>query len=130
VHGLVQEWLPRLPEVEAVLRAGGTLYDVGCGQGHAVIRLAQAFPEASFVGYDVFPPAIEAARRRAAETGVADRVRFEVADATQGVPGRFDVVTVFDVLHDSRDPGAILRSIHDALAPGGTPGARRDALPL
>jgi SAM-dependent methyltransferase len=120
VHSLVPRWLPLLPDVEAALRAGGTLCDVGCGQGHALVRLAEAFPEASFVGYDVFAPAVEAARRRAADAGVADRVRFEVADATQGVPGRFDVVTVFDVLHDSRDPRAILRSIHDALAPGGT----------
>lgn len=119
VHGLVQQWLPAMPDVEAVLRGGGSLCDVGCGQGHAVVRLAQAFGEATFVGYDVYPPAVEAARRRARAAGVEDRVRFEVVDATAGVPGRFDVVTVFDVLHDSRDPGAILRAIHDALVPGG-----------
>ncbi len=119
VHGLVQQWLPGMPEIEAALRTGGSLCDVGCGQGHAVVRLAQAFPEATFVGYDVYPPAVEAARRRAREAGVEDRVRFEVADATTGLPGRFDVVTVFDVLHDSRDPGAILRAIHAAVVPGG-----------
>ncbi len=119
LHSLVQQWLPEHPEIESALRSGGSLCDVGCGQGQALITLARTFEEATFVGYDVYPPAIEEARRKAAEAGVADRVRFEVADAAQAVPGRFDVVTVFDVLHDSHDPGAILRSIHDALVPGG-----------
>lgn len=118
-HSLIQQWLPQLPEIESVLRAGGTLCDVGCGQGQALVTLARAFEDATFVGYDVYPPAVEAARRKATEAGVADRVQFEVVDAAAGLPGRFDVVTVFDVLHDSRDPGAILRSIHDALLPGG-----------
>ncbi len=119
VNGLVQQWLPRLPELEEVLRAGGSLCDVGCGQGHALLRLAEAFPDARLVGYDIYAPAVETARRRAAEAGVADRVRFDVVDASHGLPGRFDVVTVFDVLHDSRDPAAILGSVHDALVPGG-----------
>ncbi|WP_402374599.1 class I SAM-dependent methyltransferase [Isoptericola rhizosphaerae] len=118
-HALVQEWLPLAPDVELLLSAGGTLCDVGCGHGQAVIALARAFPQARFVGVDVYEPAVAEARRRAEAAGVADRVTFQRADASTDLPGTFDVVTVFDVLHDARDPEGILRTARAALRAGG-----------
>jgi tRNA/tmRNA/rRNA uracil-C5-methylase (TrmA/RlmC/RlmD family) len=76
---LVQEWIPALDGVEAKLRAGARVADVGCGYGTAAIILAQAFPTSTFVGFDYHPESIERARANAAAAGVEDRVRFEVA---------------------------------------------------
>lgn len=118
-HALVEEWLPAMPEAKAALERGADVADVGCGKGRALIRLAREFPRSRFVGYDVFPSVVEEARLAAKEAGVDERVRFEVADAALGLPGTFDVITTFDVLHDSVDPGAIMRSIRSALKPGG-----------
>ncbi|SFD91555.1 class I SAM-dependent methyltransferase [Blastococcus tunisiensis] len=118
-NALRQEWLPRLPEIAAVLEAGASVADVGCGRGLAAIRLAQAYPRSRFAGYDVHAGDVAVAQRAALEAGVADRVRFEVHDVTAGLPETFDVITAFDVIHDAVDPAGILRAIHAALAPGG-----------
>jgi 2-polyprenyl-3-methyl-5-hydroxy-6-metoxy-1,4-benzoquinol methylase len=118
-HRLVPEWIPAMPNVQAHLEAGASLCDVGCGRGRALIKLAQAFPQCQFVGIDAYEPAIRGARTKALHAGVQSRVRFEVADAAAGLPGRFDIITTFDVIHDSADPRGLLRAIHDALEPSG-----------
>jgi 2-polyprenyl-3-methyl-5-hydroxy-6-metoxy-1,4-benzoquinol methylase len=118
-HMLVEEWLPEMPTVMAKLTEGASVCDIGCGRGRAVIRLAQSFPKSSFVGLDVYEPAVRVAETAAENVGVADRVRFEVRDASEGLGGRYDVITTFDVVHDSVDPGAILRAIRAALEPDG-----------
>jgi 2-polyprenyl-3-methyl-5-hydroxy-6-metoxy-1,4-benzoquinol methylase len=118
-HLLVQQWLPLMPDVQRRLRAGARVADVGCGAGRAAVRIAQEFPGCTVVGIDAHAPAIERARRAAAAAGVTDRVEFMVADASAGLPGRFDIVTTFDVVHDAVDPQGLLRAIHDALVPGG-----------
>jgi SAM-dependent methyltransferase len=117
---LVQQWLPLVPDTTAKLRAGARVADVGCGTGQALIALARAFPAITATGYDVHQPAVERARRAAAEAGLADRISFEVLDAAAGLPESFDVITTFDVVHDAVDPLGLLRSIRDALRPGGT----------
>jgi 2-polyprenyl-3-methyl-5-hydroxy-6-metoxy-1,4-benzoquinol methylase len=119
-HRLMGDWLPLLPELRERLAAGARWADVGCGAGRAVIRLAEAFPASTFVGYDAFPAQVERAERAAAEAGVGDRVRFEVADAADGLPETFDVISTFDVVHDAVDPGALVRGIRRSLADDGT----------
>jgi SAM-dependent methyltransferase len=116
---LVPHWLPQIPDVSSRLEAGGEVCDVGCGQGRALVKLAEAFPTCTFTGFDVYGPAIESAERRAKEAGVDDRVRFDRRDVARGLPGEYDVITTFDVLHDSVDPTALLGAIHAALKPDG-----------
>jgi SAM-dependent methyltransferase len=116
---LVQTWIPAAPELESRLRAGVRVADVGCGAGAAVIKLAQSFPASTFVGYDAFEGQLERARDNARRAGVAERVRFELLDASRGLPERYDVVTTFDVVHDAVDPDGLLRSIRAALDGGG-----------
>lgn len=116
---LVQHWLPAVPAARAQMERGARVADVGCGAGRALIRLARAFPGSSFTGFDLFAPAVERARASAASAGVADRVRFEERDATQGLPGEWDLVLAFDSLHDFPDPARGLAAIRRALAPGG-----------
>ena len=118
-HLLLPVWLPGAPDVQGKLEAGGVLADVGCGHGRAVIKLAEAFPAARFVGYDVSEPSIAVARERATAAGVADRVRFERRDIGAGLPERYDVITTFDVIHDLPDPQGALRAIREALKPDG-----------
>ena len=117
---LVSAWLPALDGVTAKLEAGANVADVGCGYGASTILMAQAFPRSRFLGSDYDAASIDVARSRAADAGVADRARFEVADAA-GYTGRdFDLVTMFDCLHDMGDPVGAARHVRDTLAPDGT----------
>lgn len=114
---LVAEWIPALSGVEGKLRGGASVADVGCGHGASTIIMAQAFPNARFVGYDYHAPSIAHANESAQRAGLADRVRFEVASAKE-YPGRdYDLVAMFDCLHDMGDPkGAsahVLSSLKD-----------------
>lgn len=118
-HLLAQVWLPALPEIQAKLERGAAVADVGCGRGLALIKLAQAYPNSYYVGYDLFEPAIARASENARTAGVADRVRFQQLDATNGLPAQFDVISTFDVVHDAADPCRLLRAIRQALRPDG-----------
>lgn len=117
---LVKEWIPALQGVAEKLAGGARVADVGCGHGASTILMAEAYPRATFVGYDNHRASIESARARAAKAGVADRVRFEVADASSFPGGGFDLVAHFDSLHDMADPVGAARRVRSALAPGGT----------
>ena len=118
-HALADDWIPRLPDVAAALEAGASVADIGCGRGAAVIRLATTYPRSRFIGYDLHPADIAYAIAAAKDAGIDDRVGFEVRDVTTGLPGDFDVITTFDVIHDAADPAGILRAIRTALAPAG-----------
>lgn len=117
---LVNEWIPALDGVRERLEAGGRVADVGCGHGVSTILMAEAFPASTFTGFDYHDASIAQARAGAAEAGVTDRVRFDVATA-KGFPGAdYDLVTMFDCLHDMGDPVGAARHVHGALAPDGT----------
>jgi SAM-dependent methyltransferase len=118
-HLLVQEWVPSIDGLEEKLIAGADVADIGCGTGRALIRLAQAYPNSRFVGFDITPRTVELAREAAEEAGVADRVEFAVRDVSRGIPGDYDLVTTFDVIHDSADPAAIVRTARDAVRKAG-----------
>src|SRR5205807_4502979 len=116
---LLQQWIPAMPDVKALFERGCDVADVGCGRGRGIIKLAQAFPQSRYVGYDNFGPTVARATANAREAGVPDRVRFEERDVSKGLPGQFDVITTFDVVHDAVDPLQLLQSIRRALRPGG-----------
>jgi SAM-dependent methyltransferase len=117
---LVQSWLPTLDGVVEKLEQGARVADVGCGHGASTILMAEAFPRSTFVGSDYHESSIATARQRAQEAGVADRVEFEVAPAASFAGKRFDLVTMFDCLHDMGDPAGAARQVLDSLAPEGT----------
>jgi SAM-dependent methyltransferase len=117
---LIAEWLPALDGVVAKLQRGAIVADVGCGHGSSTILMAQAFPNSMFFGADYHEGSIETARRRAEEAGVGDRVRFEVAPATAYTGANYDLVTMFDCLHDMGDPVGAARHVRGTLAPEGT----------
>jgi SAM-dependent methyltransferase len=117
---LVAEWLPALEGVEDRLRTGIRVADIGCGHGASTILMAQAYPESTFVGSDYHEGSIEAARRAAERAHVSDRVTFEVAGAKEFGGGPFDLVCVFDALHDMGDPVGASQHVRSQLAGDGT----------
>lgn len=116
---LTQVWIPAMPDVQQKLERGARMADVGCGRGRALVKLAEAFPKSSYVGYDIFGPSIERANENAAEAGVADRVSFRQLDVSKGLPGQYDVISTFDVVHDAADPLRLLTAIREGLKPDG-----------
>ena len=117
---LVAEWLPALDGVVAKLQRGARVADVGCGHGASTVLMAEAFPASTFVGFDYYKGSVETARNRAAGAGVDDRVKFEMA-AASAYPGQgYDLVTMFDCLHDMGDPAGAARHVRGSLAPDGT----------
>jgi 2-polyprenyl-3-methyl-5-hydroxy-6-metoxy-1,4-benzoquinol methylase len=116
---LVGAMLPLVPGIIERLEAGIEVADVGCGQGHAVNVMAQAFPNSTFVGYDFSEEGVAVGRAEAASLGLAN-ARFEVRDvADLGSTAQFGLVTAFDTIHDQAHPLQVLRSIIGSLQPGG-----------
>jgi 2-polyprenyl-3-methyl-5-hydroxy-6-metoxy-1,4-benzoquinol methylase len=117
---LLSQWLPALDGVVEQLEAGISVVDVGCGHGHSTILMAEAFPRSRFHGVDTHAPSIDEARRHAAEAGLAHRVTFEVARATDYAGTNYGLICFFDCLHDLGNPVAAARHAANALAPDGT----------
>jgi SAM-dependent methyltransferase len=117
---LVAEWLPALEGVVEKLEAGATVADVGCGHGASTIIMAQEFPNSEFYGFDYHEASIEAAREAAKEAGVEDRITFAVASAKDYPGTDYDLVCVFDCLHDMGDPVGASAHVKETLAGDGT----------
>ena len=117
---LVASWIPALDGVEAKLKSGARVADVGCGLGASTILMAQAYPKCELVGFDYHAPSLEWARESAQSAGVADRVRFEVASAKEFPGDNYDFVAMFDCLHDMGDPAGASAHILKSLKPDGT----------
>jgi 2-polyprenyl-3-methyl-5-hydroxy-6-metoxy-1,4-benzoquinol methylase len=116
---LIKQWIPALGDIEAKLRTGARVADVGCGLGTSTILMAQAYPKSTFIGFDYHPESIALAREAAAKAGVSGRVTFEVAKA-KDYPGKgYELVTFFDCLHDMGDPEGAARHVLGTLAPDG-----------
>lgn len=120
VNGIVQSWIPALDGVEERLKAGARVADIGCGVGLSTLLMAEAYPNSQFTGFDFHEPSIVEARRHVDEHGLANRVRFEVSAAKAITETGFDLVTMFDCLHDMGDPGGCARHVRTMLAPGGS----------
>jgi len=117
---LVAEWIPALNGVQEKLERGARVADVGCGHGASTIIMAQAFPNSEFFGFDYHAPSIERAHEAAKEAGVDDRITF-ATDAAKEYPGHgYDLVCVFDCLHDMGDPVGASRHVLETLDSDGT----------
>jgi SAM-dependent methyltransferase len=117
---LVSEWIPALEGVEAKLKAGAKVADVGCGLGTSTILMAEAYPKSTFVGSDYHDRSIELARTAATRAGVGDRVKFEVAAAKTYPGSGYDLVAFFDCLHDMGDPVGAAQHVLKSLDRNGT----------
>jgi ubiquinone/menaquinone biosynthesis C-methylase UbiE len=115
---LIDVTLPLVPGLIDRLKSGIDVADVGCGAGHAINLMAQAFPNSRFTGYDFSEEGIARGRAEASEMGLTNAF-FEVRDAAKlGIDSRFDFVTIFDAVHDQAHPAAMLAGIYVAMKPG------------
>jgi SAM-dependent methyltransferase len=117
---LISSWIPALEGVKAKLEAGAKVADIGCGHGASTLIMAQAFPNSRFFGFDNHAPSIIHARKAAFTAGVADRVTFDIAGATNFPGSGYDLVAFFDCLHDLGEPTGSLKRALETLAPNGT----------
>jgi SAM-dependent methyltransferase len=120
---LGSEWLPSVPDVDERLRAspGARVADLACGAGHSTIAIARAYPNVVVDGLDLDEASIAMARENLAVSGVLDRVSFVLADARDpSLAGRYDLVTIFEALHDMSHPVEVLRAAGALLADGGS----------
>ncbi|MGP4014825.1 class I SAM-dependent methyltransferase [Saccharopolyspora sp. 5N708] len=117
---LVSSWIPALDGVDAKLAAGAKVADVGCGHGASTLLLAESYPMSKITGFDYHDRSVDLARTRAAEAGLAARLSFEVAAAADFPGTEYDLVAVFDALHDMPDPLGAAQHIRQSLKPDGT----------
>lgn len=130
---LTDRWIPAVDGLLPALEKGGAVVDIGCGGGRALVRMAQAFENCRFTGYDLHGPNVRRAREAVAAAGLDGRVAVEQADAADALAalakaaggdgasaGPLVLVTLFDVLHDVAAPEELLRTVREALAPHGT----------
>ncbi|PKB80059.1 MAG: transcriptional regulator [SAR202 cluster bacterium Io17-Chloro-G9] len=116
---LIDSILPLVPGIVPRLQSGIQVADIGCGQGHSLLMMAQAFPNSKFTGYDLSETGIAAARAEAGSLGVSN-ASFELVDvATLRGRTQYDLITTFDVVHDLAQPAVVLKAIADLLNPGG-----------
>jgi SAM-dependent methyltransferase len=120
-HLLGNEWLPSVADVHERLHADppARVVDIGCGEGWSTLAIARAYPNAHVAGIDLDAPSIDAARRHAADAGMAERVEFRQADAA-GLDIPTDLALIIEAVHDMSNPVPVLRAVRDALAEGGS----------
>jgi SAM-dependent methyltransferase len=120
VNNIVQNWIPALEGVIPKLSGRAKVADIGCGVGFSTLLMAQAYPNSHFVGFDFHEPSIAEARKHAKTHRLSDRVRFEVAQAKEIAEGDFDLITMYDCLHDMGDPRGCAGHMRKILKKDGT----------
>jgi 2-polyprenyl-3-methyl-5-hydroxy-6-metoxy-1,4-benzoquinol methylase len=122
VEALEEHILPLVPGLKEQLNDGIKVLDLGCGRGIALLKMAELYPNSTFVGIDLSDEAIEWANSEAQKRSL-DNVTFEVRDATDfdstAEPETYDLVTTFDAIHDQAKPLSVLKGIHRTLKPNG-----------
>ncbi|HEY3210077.1 MAG TPA: methyltransferase domain-containing protein [Actinomycetota bacterium] len=116
-------WLPSIPEVHARLRSDppARVADLGCGTGWSSIAMAQAYPKVAVDGFDLDEAAIAEARKHAVEAGLDGRVRFQARDVAELAGSEpYDLITVFEALHDMARPIEVLRVMRALVAEEGS----------
>jgi SAM-dependent methyltransferase len=116
---LVSNWIPALDGVEAKLKAGAKVADVGCGHGASTIVMAQAYPKSEFFGFDYHVPSLDRAKVLAKEAGVGERITFAQSTAKDFPAEGYDLVAFFDCLHDMGDPVGAGKHVKNTLAKDG-----------
>lgn len=121
MNALGSEWFPSVPSLqERLMSPDARVADIGCGEGWSSIAIAKAYPGLTVDGFDVDEASMIAARQHAAEAGVADRVRFHHVDGATIVGEHvYDVVTLFECVHDMAYPVEVLETAKGLVKPDG-----------
>jgi ubiquinone/menaquinone biosynthesis C-methylase UbiE len=116
---LLDVTLPLVTGLKDRLTSGIDVADIACGSGHAINLMAKAFPNSRFTGYDFSEEGVAAGRKEARAMGLKN-AKFEAQDVAK-LTGKqqFDLITVFDAIHDQAKPRQVLKNIYNLLRPGG-----------
>jgi SAM-dependent methyltransferase len=120
IANLLSSWIPSLDGIQKKLESGAKVADVGCGKGVSTLLMAKAFPNSQFVGFDYHDQSIQGAEQSAKKQEISDNVNFKVAKAKEYPGNDYDLVTVFDSLHDMGDPLGAATHILQSLKKDGT----------
>ena len=116
---LVDVILPMADGLPELVRAGADVADIGCGSGHAINVMARAFPASRFTGIDFSEEGLGVGRAEAKQLGLSNATFLAADVAELDHTESYDVITVFDAIHDQAQPAKVLENIHRALRPGG-----------
>jgi len=117
---LLDSWLPTLDGVVEKLKNGCKVADIGCGYAASTILMAEAFPKSRFTACDYHPASIEKARQKAWKAGLTEHIDFKVTTAKEYPGNDYDLVCMFDCLHDMGDPVGAAKHVLQSLKPDGT----------
>jgi 2-polyprenyl-3-methyl-5-hydroxy-6-metoxy-1,4-benzoquinol methylase len=120
VANLTSSWLPSLDGIETRLKAGARVADVGCGLGSSTLTMAEAYPNSRFDGFDFHGPSIDQARQLAADAGLSGNTSFDTLAAKETPKNGYDLICMFDALHDMGDPVGAARRLLECLGEEGT----------
>lgn len=120
-HRLRQLFQPTRSVIEPLVASGYSCLDVGCGMGYFTIPLAQLVgPTGHVTGVDLQPKMLEGAAKRAKRERLVDRISLRLStDADWAIPGRYDFVLAFWMLHEVPDRKAFLATIRKVLKTSG-----------
>jgi len=116
---LVASWIPSLTGIEAKLKAGAKVADVGCGHAASTAIMSKAFPNSEFWAFDNHDNSINHARQAIASAGISN-IHCEVASAQTIPDEQFDLITFFYCFHDMGDPVGAMKRACEVLAPDGS----------
>jgi 2-polyprenyl-3-methyl-5-hydroxy-6-metoxy-1,4-benzoquinol methylase len=120
VSTIIETVLPLVDGLVPRMKEGIEVMDLGCGRGLALMRMAMAFPNSNFVGYDLCDDTIAYANKEAQNLQL-NNLRFEKRDVTAlGETARFDLITALDAIHDQAQPQIVLNNVNKALKTNGT----------
>jgi SAM-dependent methyltransferase len=119
---LLAGWFELVPSIDRRLRADppARVADLACGQAWSSIAIARAYPRVSVVAVDADAESIRQAQRNVEQAGLSDRVTPILLDAAEAsAASGYDLVTIFEAVHDLAHPVDVLRSVRASLARGG-----------
>jgi SAM-dependent methyltransferase len=120
VNDYVSNWIAAMPDIEAKLKVGGRVAEVGCGLGWSSIALAQGMPNVAIDAVDPDDLSIEKAEQNAKEAGVSNRIRFHPTTIEEAsIDGPYDLITAFECLHDMPYPVSALERMRKLTSPDG-----------
>lgn len=116
---LLSDWLPALTGVPATLQAGARVADVACGPGTSIIRLAEAFPQSRYFGYDMSVAAIETARASALAAGVIERTYFQIGSPVDFPGWGYDLICFLNGVLGLPNPSGAAWRVQSSLSENG-----------